>query len=103
MFNNIGNKLKTFAQVNAWMGIVASLLIGFIAIYDDPLLGLLIIIFGCFGSWISSFGIYGFGEIINLLQQNINNQEEILNNLKVMDKKGNTTILQDIEDNLPDM
>lgn len=48
----------------------------------------------------------GFGEIINLLQKNVNKQDDLLRYLKDNSSKENNapkTVLQDIEDNLPNM
>ena len=48
----------------------------------------------------------GFGEIINLLQKNANKQDDILQYLKdqaVKEKNAPKTVIQDIEDNLPNM
>ena len=55
---------------------------------------------------ISGTMFIGFGEIINLLQQNANKQDNILQYLKdksVEEKNASKTVLQDIEDNLPNM
>lgn len=55
---------------------------------------------------ISGTMFIGFGEIINLLQKNVNKQDDILKYLKdksAKEKSAPKTVLQDIEDNLPDM
>ena len=55
---------------------------------------------------ISGTMFIGFGEIINLLQKNVNKQDDILQYLKANSSKENNapkTVLQDIEDNLPNM
>ena len=47
-----------------------------------------------------------FGEVINLLQKNVDKQDEMLNYLRTKSVKENTsprTVLQDIESNLPEM
>lgn len=71
MFNNIGKKIKTLAQVITLIGIIASLITGivFIALANNNpgwgTLGVLIIIIGSLISWISSFILYGFGQLVD--------------------------------------
>lgn len=70
MFTNIGGKIKTLAKVLCWIGIVASLIgcivisIGSNSRNSTVLIGLAVLIAGCIGSWVGSFFIYGFGELI---------------------------------------
>ena len=67
MFNNIGGKIKTLATIITWIGIVCSVIAGFSLMLANEsliLLGVLIAVLGSLGSWISSFLIYGFGQLI---------------------------------------
>lgn len=55
---------------------------------------------------LSGTSFIGFGEIITLLQQSVNKQDDILRFLKdksCNEVKSSKTVLQDIEDNLPNM
>ena len=95
MFDNIGSKLKTVAQVFAWLGIAASALFGIIVMFangDTPLPGLIIIVFGCLGSWISSLGLYGFGQLIENTDKLVAQKDS---------KPEAKTQIDDIEANLP--
>ena len=76
MFDNIGSKIKGLAKVLCWVGIIASIICGimmFVAAaeaswqYESTYitLGIVIIIVGSLGSWVGSFVLYGFGELIN--------------------------------------
>lgn len=68
MFNNIGKKIKTLAQVITWIGIIASIIGGIAMIAIDKnfiLFSLIIIVVGSFVSWLSSFILYGFGQLID--------------------------------------
>ena len=73
MYNNIGKKIKLLAKINAWIGIVISLIIGIYFIYWDGVnnnfallwLAFLIMIAGSLLSWIGSWVLYGFGELID--------------------------------------
>lgn len=67
MFDNIGGRIKTLAQVVAWMGIIASVISGIalISIDEDMIfVGFMIMIFGALMSWVSSFVLYGFGQLV---------------------------------------
>lgn len=68
MFENIGKKFKVVATIIAWLGIIGSLLLGFVILLSDEstiLLGFLVIIIGSLSSWLGSFFMYGFGELID--------------------------------------
>ena len=67
MFNNIGLKIKTCAVVITIVGIVISIIWGIQVSKTDLVSGLLIVIVGCLSSWIGSFLLYGFGELIEKL------------------------------------
>lgn len=69
MFENVGSKIKGLASFFCWGGIIASVVGGIwtIALLDEDfiLLGLLIITLGSLLSWVSSFVLYGFGELVS--------------------------------------
>ena len=64
MFKNIGGKIKGVAQFVTWLGIMASVVIFLILKNDNVLLGFVLLIVGCVGSWLSSLCLYGFGQLI---------------------------------------
>lgn len=73
MFSNIGGKIQGLAKFTAWLGIIISIILGllFLAFGSDTevggyasFIGILIIILGSLSSWISSWVLYGFGELI---------------------------------------
>ena len=66
MFNNIGQKIKNLALVLFTLESAASILFGLICtgLFENTLF-LLICIIGPFVSWISSFLLYGFGELVD--------------------------------------
>ena len=71
MFNNVGRKVKKFAKVVCWVGIIVSVLGGialFASGYDTrdaevlcPV-GIVLAVLGPFFSWIGSLTIYAVGE-----------------------------------------
>lgn len=67
MFSNIGSKIKTLAQVITWIGIIGSVILGLVLMTTDEELisaGLMIALLGSLISWVSSFVLYGFGQLI---------------------------------------
>ncbi len=72
MFNNIGRKIKMLAEVLCWIGITVSVLAAVLLFVsgvteDNPhavLFGLLLVVLGPLLSWIGSFLLYGFGELV---------------------------------------
>lgn len=73
MFNNIGKKIQTLAKVVTVLGMILSVIIG---ICSGVIAGgaagaisaIVVIAVGCLASWIGSFVLYGFGEIIERLK-----------------------------------
>lgn len=73
MFSNIGSKIQGLAKFTAWLGIILSIIFGLIFMSLGSateiggfasVMGFLIIILGSLSSWISSWVLYGFGELI---------------------------------------
>lgn len=79
MFQNIGGKIKLLGKIVAWTGIIFSLVIGVIFIVVGMDLnvnagvavgiGVFILVFGPIVSWISSFMLVGFGELIEKVNE----------------------------------
>ncbi len=90
MFRNIGRKIKTLALVLFWIslasGVIASLIGGIVCFIDGGVAmifaGIGIIIFGAafsfLVSWIGSFFMYGFGQLIDDTEINRHTNEKIL-------------------------
>ena len=76
MFTNIGDKIKNLASVLAWLGIIGSIIGGIVMIAVGlesseifVLFGFLTAIAGSLVSWIASFLLYGYGELIDKVTQ----------------------------------
>ena len=98
---------NTTATVLKGIGIAVMILcvIGAIIVGSETSNELIPIVFIVSGV-ISGVTFIGFGEIINLLQKNVDKQNEILGymkNKKNDEKSAPNTVLQVIEDNLPNM
>lgn len=76
MFDNIGKKIKSLSIVLCWVGIIAYVIVAiimFINASEGPYrteglytgLGFAFLIGGPLLSWVSSFFMYGFGELID--------------------------------------
>ena len=74
MFDHIGGKIKAVAKAVCWIGISLSILLGLILLIalstESPAIGIAVAIpvtvLGAFLSWIGSFTLYGYGELIEL-------------------------------------
>lgn len=80
MYNNIGGKIKMLARVLAWIGIIACFIIGIVLISNDEdtvFIGFLTMILGSLVSWVSSFVLYGFGELVENSDILVSNKNKI--------------------------
>ena len=100
MFSNIGEKIKKLAAIICWIGIICSLILGIVvvvapnsilynyrvnvngttvassnSIVAQVITGVLVFVIGSLASWISSFVLYGFGELVS-------NSKKIADSLK---------------------
>ena len=89
MFDNIGGKIKTLAHVTCILGMIASVC-GAVAIWmrngwytPTILAGALVLGVGCLGSWIGSFFTYGFGQLIESVEDIHADNWEILQMLNM--------------------
>ncbi len=65
MYENISKKIKIYAKVFCWFGIIASIVGAIVCfVYGAAISGLVLLIFGPISSWLGSLIPYGFGEII---------------------------------------
>ena len=64
MFNNIGGTIKGFAKFLTWVGIIASIIVGIKLVKNENAYGFLVIIGGILISWMSSWLLYAFGELV---------------------------------------
>ena len=87
LFDNAGGKIKTLAKIFFYVGIVVSVVLWIIILFeaasvgDIPLvfLSVLVLILGFLMSWISNILIYGFGCLIESnegILENLNNEQE---------------------------
>ncbi len=75
MFKNIGKKIKVLAVILCWIGITASVIAAIVMIFqamdsyyfDDMYIvsAIIVLLVGPLLSWVASFFMYGFGELID--------------------------------------
>jgi len=91
MFDNIGGKIKALAKVFCWIGIIASVIyaiVNFVASGQTRnndgyiLAGYMFLFLGPLVSWISSFVLYGFGQLIENTSENASLLRKIAGNNK---------------------
>lgn len=99
------NGVATVLKVIGWIVGLAGCLTGFIIFGWSSQLRVLGISF-MIANFISCMLFIGFSEVINLLQANLIKQDDIYKYLaskETNDKNTSNVILQDIEDNLPNI
>ena len=64
VFNNISKKIKILSYVCTIVGILCSFIFGFVLLKSKNNVGIAVIILGSFISWVASFTLYGFGQLI---------------------------------------
>ena len=67
MYDNIGGKIKSLAKTLTIFGAIATAILAIVLLcLDDKLLpfGVILLFFGPLFSWISSWLLYGFGELV---------------------------------------
>ena len=91
MFEDIGSKIKTTAQIFCWIGISLSIIFTFI-FWSQQLVGsgFICLFVGPIASWISSFALYGFGELIEKTTKILIELHKLNYNLKENNKANNS-------------
>ena len=74
MFTNVGGKIKGLAKFICYLGIIASVISGAVLIYRSTQIyygreqllisGIVTIALGSLVAWLSSLGLYGFGQLV---------------------------------------
>ncbi len=90
IYGNIGNKVKTYAAVVFAVEEVLIIILSLLLIFSEDefllVVGICTLIFGSLLSFISSWLLYAFGELVDKTAQNERNTREILNFLTEKNK-----------------
>ena len=65
MFDNIGDKIKAWAQIICWLGIIACVIYAIVVFETNPAMSLVVVLVGSLLSWFGSLILYGFGQLID--------------------------------------
>ena len=101
MFNNIGKKIKTLAKVVCWLGIIGGIISGlsliavgaagsgitvssngsasFVGGMALIIAGVILLVLLPLLAWVSSFMLYGFGDMVDNVSELKQSNEEMLN------------------------
>ena len=106
MFDNIGGKIKGVAKVTCWIGIIASVISGLVMMIDDEdmiAIALLTILVGALASWVGSFMVYGFGQLVENSDTLVAQSKQNGVSLSVVTKKCSdmVTILENQDNSTP--
>lgn len=86
MYKNVGKKIKGYAMTVAWIGIIICSIIGIsiMAISEgEPVLilaGILVAVLGSVFCWMTSWLLYGYGELIDTNQKIVKNTKPTFEN-----------------------
>lgn len=84
MFNNIGGKIKDLAMFFAFIGIIISCISGVMIMTSGEencvIIGLGVMVVGSLVAWISSWILYGYGELIEKASETAENTRLLLQN-----------------------
>ena len=65
MYDNIGRKIKGLAKAFFILEATAAIIAGIVLMANDEGIGLLVLILGPVVAWVSTWLLYGFGELID--------------------------------------
>ncbi len=82
MYNNAGGKIKGLATVIVAIGMIASVILGIVAMFGNFFAGLLTAAIGCLSAWLSGLMMAAFGELV----ENSYKILQILSNGKAIDE-----------------
>lgn len=109
MFKDIGNKLKSIANISCWLEIIIFTLFGLIVlISEENGMGLVIILLGIPTAWLSNCILYAFGQLVDdahklvriTNEQRIDLEEEAkdeINKLDLLNELKNESLISDEE------
>ena len=83
MYRHVGRKIMVVAKIFAWIGIIACILggLGMMAMNSDLAIpGIVLAVVGSLLSWVNSFVLCGFGQLID-------NTDELLSELEQVRKQ----------------
>ena len=96
MFDEVGGKIKVLAKVICVIGIIASVITGVVFMtrsHAAALLGLVIMVAGSLCSWVGTFFIYGFGQLIENSDKLVYKTDTLVSRVKNLEANAKTAPL----------
>lgn len=96
MFKNIGGKIKGLAKAFFILGAIVPIIVGIVLMSSDEnmvLVGILVMVGGFVVAWISSWFLYGFGELIDktcAIERNTRGYKRLIDAQSKVDSEGIT-------------
>lgn len=96
MYDNIGGKIKELAKIGTIIGIILSVIVGILLItLVNSIIGIVLVFVLPIAFWISSFPLYGFGELIDKvcnMEKNARDSEKSLEKGANNEQKAEVTV-----------
>ena len=97
MYDNIGGKIKILAKVLCIIVAILEFVYGIILLEDQTIIGVLLMIVGPIMAWISSWMLYGYGELIEKTTSIDYNVRAISRNVRRDENKSEVQIKAEAE------
>lgn len=97
LYENIGVKIKNWAKWIFIVEAIGSIITGIVLAFEEDILYIFIAIVGPFVVWVSSWILYGFGELVEKTTDNENNTRRILKKLNEKSTYDSITFIKNKE------
>lgn len=104
IYDNIGRKIKKLAIATFIVGAIAAVIEGLAQINTDDVVGILTLFLGPVAAWVSSWLLYGFGELIETnceiaenTRQNKSNSKQAFSNTTAKKEKSKKIEAVDVD------
>ena len=97
LYENIGSKIKNWAKWIFIIEAIGAIITGLVLLFTDEdliLYGFLTLVCGPIVAWVSSWILYGFGELVEKTVDNENNTRQILKKLNEKSTTNNVILIE---------
>lgn len=91
MFEFVGLKIKTWVKTCFVLFVIAAFAIGILAMRRSFWIGLIYIVVGSLLSWLSCLAMYGFGELVDQMQETAKRVHEIEKGMRDAERQTEAT------------
>ncbi len=100
MYNNVGKKIMVLAQILGWVGLIAGIITWIVLLINDEKLGGWLSLVGGVLSFVFSWFMYGFGQLVQDVHEGKMNAPIGSNGEKKTEQNVPQTV---VSDELPDL